>query len=71
MDNNIEYEMCPYCGHENEFHDPQDYIVKCQHCGREILLCDMCLNAEDNKYQKCDWHMVNGKSCCMRGTISA
>lgn len=65
-------EVCPHCECESYFQywDPVEkgYVAKCQHCGKEMMLCDACLHAEDNPYQKCDWHKEDGMSVCFRGT---
>lgn len=62
-------EICPECSKENFWIglDPIacNYTAICQHCGAEMMLCDECLNAKDNPYQKCDWHECKG---CKNGT---
>ena len=53
-----EVEICPYCMGENiiKWNVEQDgYKVKCQHCCKEIMLCDACLHSDDNKLQLCNW----------------
>lgn len=67
-------EICSYCEKENIFQnydaDQKGYKVRCQHCGKEIMLCDECLHAEDNKGMKCDWHPSeynNAAGVCFRG----
>lgn len=74
-------EVCPYCEHENIFRDYNvdidGYVVKCQHCGKEIFLCDECLHNEDNPDGECNWCnqkmlYADGKATeeygmCMRG----
>ena len=60
-------EVCPYCMSENVFSnwdvEKQGFIAICWQCGREIMLCDECLHAEDNRKRRCDWHgiYVKGK----------
>lgn len=53
-------EICPWCESENYYPDydveGNNYRVKCKTCGKEILLCDECLHADDNKCRLCDWH---------------
>ena len=53
-------EVCPHCMGENVYPnwdvEKQGYIAKCKHCNKQIFLCDECLHAEDNPWQKCDWH---------------
>ena len=64
-------EVCPYCDNENVYKDydviRNGYIATCQHCGKQIFLCDECLHAKDNPSQMCDWRMENGVSTCFRG----
>ena len=58
-----EVEICPYCMGENiQRYDVEKngYKVKCQHCGKEIMLCDACLHSEDNEEQFCDWSECKG-----------
>ena len=60
-------ELCPNCETENFYPEwdaeKQGYIAICKGCGKEIFLCDECLNADDNPGQYCDWN-----SCkCHRG----
>ena len=52
-------ETCPYCGNENVYQwnvGFDGYMATCKECGKTIHLCSECLDAEDNEYQKCDWH---------------
>lgn len=59
-------EVCPHCNCENTIMwdaESLGYVVTCQHCGEEILLCDECLHAADNTAQHCDW--CNNE--CFRG----
>lgn len=53
-------EICPFCEGENVFPNydvtNDGYVVKCQHCGEEMMLCDECLHKDDNKPCVCDWH---------------
>lgn len=69
-------EVCPHCECENVFKnwnaEKQGYVAKCWQCGQEIMLCDECLHADDNRGQKCDWHGVHIKGKppeghCFRG----
>lgn len=68
-------EVCPECGGENIYPnydvEKEGYIAKCQHCGKQIFLCDECLHADDNEVQKCDWREdnKNGSRLCFRGVI--
>lgn len=75
-------EVCPHCMGENVYPnydvDTQGYIVHCQHCGKEIFLCDECMHNDDNPDMFCDWHgaklygdniqLVEERGQCMRGT---
>ena len=69
-------ECCPHCSAENIFrdHDLQKdgYKVCCHECGREMMLCDECVHAEDNPSGRCDWQecVRDGKAVgtCFRGT---
>ena len=62
-------EVCPHCGNENVWDDldpvKNDYKAVCKECGKEIFLCDECMNAEDNPGQRCNWY----KGKCFRGEI--
>lgn len=53
-------EACPYCGCENVFTGwdvkSNGFVADCWQCGKEILLCDECMHADDNQAMKCDWH---------------
>jgi hypothetical protein len=53
-------EMCPHCEYENHYcgYDPDKngYVVICQYCGKEIMLCDAC--RERNRL--CDWNEKTG-----------
>ena len=79
MEQNYEViETCPYCDGENVWENLDavgcGYIATCQHCGKEIFLCDECRNADDNPDMKCDWHLclINDKVVateCFRGRI--
>lgn len=65
------YETCPFCEGFDEY-DREGFKTKCSHCGEEIMLCDKCLNSEDNPNRVCNWHEVikGGISygVCFRGT---
>ena len=71
-------ETCPYCDGPNLFQnynaEEDGYIVRCQDCGEEMMLCDECRHAEDNPYMKCDWHEEHKGdviySICFRGTTT-
>lgn len=53
-------EVCPWCCGENVFPNydvsKKGYIVVCQHCKEEMMLCDECLHSDDNPHGNCDWH---------------
>lgn len=65
-------EMCPHCGEENVYPmwdvEVKGYVAVCQHCGKEIFLCDECMHMEDNPCMKCDWSKTNCGGKCFRGT---
>ena len=65
-------EMCPHCDNENVFAgwdvNIKGYIAICKHCGKEIMLCDECMNAEDNEGMSCDWCPTECGGKCWRGT---
>ena len=49
-------EMCGNCMVENTFEwdvNKKGYKTYCPSCGEPMMLCDACLHAEDNPYQKC------------------
>lgn len=64
-------EVCPHCMSENVFPDweaeKQGYAAKCWRCGREIMLCDECLHADDNQGGRCDWHEIRTKGKIIEG----
>lgn len=68
-------EMCPHCMGENVYpmYNPNEsgYVVKCKHCGKEILLCDECMHSEDNESQKCDWHETECGGTCFRNATNS
>lgn len=61
-------ECCPHCECENVYPNwnvkTQGYVAKCKGCGKDIMLCDECLNSDDNPMQKCDWSPENGCFRC-------
>lgn len=63
-------EVCPYCMGENVYVgiDPVKvkYKMQCQHCGKEIALCDECLHADDNETMYCNWHEEGSCGVCFR-----
>lgn len=66
-------EVCPYCIGENVYPNYKawrnGYIVHCQHCGKQIFLCDECTHADDNEAHKCDWCETANGNKCFRGII--
>lgn len=63
-------EICPWCEEENVYPmwdvDVKGFVAVCEHCGKEILLCDECIHHEDGlnaNSMGCDW--CDGK--CFRG----
>lgn len=74
MDNGAEepeiVEVCPHCDHENIQNwdvEKRGYVGRCDSCGKNMMLCDECIHAEDNKEMRCDWHMEGNFSVCFRG----
>lgn len=64
-------EMCPHCEKENVYPmwdvNVKGYVAVCHHCGKEIFLCDECMNAEDNEGMSCDWCKTDCGGKCFRG----
>ena len=64
-------ECCPHCDNENEYimwdATKDGYVVKCNHCGEEMLLCDECFHADDNPNMRCDWNKNKCGGYCFRG----
>lgn len=64
-------ELCPHCGRENIYpmYDPEKsgWVTTCNHCGKEILLCDECLHSEGNEERKCSWCCTDFGGKCFRG----
>lgn len=59
-------EVCPHCDTENVFVwdvEEEGYKAFCPRCGKEMMLCDECMHADDNQGQACDW---SGKDGCFR-----
>lgn len=74
MNNNYYFEVvetCPHCDSENVYPmwnvDIKGYVAVCEHCGKEISLCDECRHAEDNKDMRCDWCKTDCGGKCFRG----
>ena len=66
-------EVCPHCESEiTMIWDIKTLGYKAFYpvCGKQMLLCDACIHAEDelNKNSgRCDWHETDsGESCCFR-----
>lgn len=58
-----EIEICPHCMGENIINwdvEKEGYKINCQHCGKEIMLCDACLHSDDNIGGQCDWSEDKG-----------
>ena len=56
-------EVCPHC--EKEIMKKWDvekkgYQITCPNCGKKMMLCDECLNSEDNVGMRCDWSEERG-----------
>ena len=65
-------EFCQHCESENVYPmwdvNVKGYVAVCQHCGKEIFLCDECMHMEDNESMKCDWCKTDCGGKCFRGT---
>lgn len=58
-----EVEICPYCMGENILQwdvEKDGYKTNCQHCGKEMMLCDACRHSDDNEKMMCDWIETTG-----------
>lgn len=57
-------EGCPHCMTENVYPNydvvGNNYTAVCKNCGEEIMLCDECFHADDNREHKCDWTEKDG-----------
>lgn len=67
-------EMCPHCGNESVYPmwdvNVKGYVAICNHCGKEIMLCDECIHAEDElnaHCMGCDWRKTECGGKCFRG----
>lgn len=67
-------EMCPHCDNENVYPmwdvNVKGYVAVCEHCGKEIFLCDECIHAEDelnSNCMGCDWRKTECGGKCFRG----
>ena len=63
-------EWCPHCDTENNFKwdiTKDGYVSKCTGCGKPLMLCDECMNADDNTRNKCDWEKEGNICKCFRG----
>ena len=65
-------EVCPHCDSENIYPmwdvNVKGYVAICNHCGKEIFLCDECMHMEDNESMSCDWCKTKCGGKCFRGT---
>ncbi|MDO5397563.1 MAG: hypothetical protein Q4G33_06510 [bacterium] len=60
-------ERCPFCENEIEIRwnvKTEGYKIFCPYCGKQLLLCDECLHAEDNTRHICTYNASVG--VCMR-----
>ena len=67
-------EVCPHCEGENVYPmwdvNEKGFVVVCEHCGKEILLCDECIHHEDELNKNscgCDWCETECGGKCFRG----
>ena len=68
-------EICPHCDGENVYPmwdvNVKGFVAICEHCGKEIFLCDECIHHEDrlNAHSMgCDWRKTDCGGKCFRGT---
>ena len=65
-------EVCPHCDRENVYPmwdvDVKGFVAICNHCGKEIMLCDECMHRDDNEDMCCDWCKTKCGGKCCRGT---
>ena len=73
---NFEYdavEVCPHCMNENVYPmwntEVHGFVAVCQHCGKEIMLCDECQHTivQDGEFHECDWCKTECGGRCHRG----
>lgn len=62
---------CDRCNCDNVFSNRSSYIVSCWNCGKNMMLCEACLSAEDNTSHFCDYKERKGKCSCFRGWFKA
>ncbi len=63
-------ELCPHCDCENIIQwntEKLGYVVRCTHCGKEIVLCGECLDAQSCNSSDCDWRKTAFGGKCKRG----
>lgn len=71
-------EVCPHCMSENVYPNwdvnEKGFVAKCNHCGKEIFLCDECIRHEDELNKNscgcdwgCDWCKTECGGMCFRG----
>ena len=52
-------DVCPHCDCDNIFEnwdfEKNGFVGTCWNCGKEVMLCDACIHADDNRARKCDW----------------
>lgn len=67
-------EVCPHCMNENVYPmwntEVSGFVATCQHCEKEIFLCDECQHTvlEDGEPHDCDWCKTECGGKCHRGT---
>lgn len=62
-------EPCPICGAVNRWSWSMEdgFKKRCQKCDAELMLCSMCLHAEDNPTEYCNWIVTTTGGKCWRG----
>lgn len=65
-------ETCRHCGYDAELvwdTETYGYNIFCPNCGKEMMLCEMCKLAKDNRSGYCDFRWTNkekGEGICFR-----
>ena len=64
-------EVCPYCVNTNVYPmwdvEKSGFVAVCEHCGKEIFLCDECIHMDDYMSHNCDWCETECGGKCHRG----
>ena len=64
-------EVCPYSMSENVYPmwdvEKSGFVAVCEHCGKEIFLCDECQHMDGYTSHNCDWCETKCGGKCHRG----